>query len=51
MWHVERTGKYRVLVGKPEEKRHLEDPGVGGSLVLKWIFGKWDDGMDWIHLA
>jgi hypothetical protein len=39
---AERTGACRVLVGKPEEKRHLEDLGVGGSLVLKWIFEKWD---------
>jgi len=45
---AERTGVCRVLVGKPEEKRHLRDLGVGGILVLKWIFGKWDEahGLD-----
>ena len=31
---AERTDEYRVLVGKPEEKRHLENLGVDGSLVL-----------------
>jgi hypothetical protein len=40
---AERTGACMVLVGKPEEKRHLEDLGVGGILVLKWIFEKWDE--------
>ena len=29
----------------------LEDPGVGGTVILKQIFEKWDGGMDWINLA
>jgi hypothetical protein len=29
-------------VKKPEEKRHLEDPGVDGRIILKWILRKWD---------
>jgi len=37
--HVARMGKttgvYRVLVGKPEEKKHLEDAGVDGRIILK----------------
>jgi len=31
---------------------HLDDPIVGGRIILKWIFRKWDvGGMDWIDLA
>jgi hypothetical protein len=26
----------------------LEDPGVDGRIILRWIFRKWDGGMDWI---
>jgi hypothetical protein len=29
------------LVGKPEEKRPLEEIGVDGRAVLKWIPWKW----------
>jgi hypothetical protein len=29
----------------------LGDPGVDGRIILKWIFKKWDGGMDWIGLA
>ena len=30
----------------------LEDPGVDGRIILRWIFRKWDvGGMDWIELA
>jgi len=43
--HVTRMGHsrgvYRVLGGKPEEKDHLEDPGVDERVRLSWIFRKW----------
>jgi hypothetical protein len=45
---------YRVLVGKPEGKGHLEDGGVGGSIGLEWILGRLTGaggGVEWIHLA
>jgi hypothetical protein len=29
----------------------LGDSGVDGRIILKWIFEKWDKGMDWIELA
>jgi hypothetical protein len=31
---------YRVLVGKPEGKRLLEDQGVDGRMVLERILGR-----------
>ena len=27
------------------ERDHLEDPGVDGSVILRWIFRKWDVGV------
>jgi hypothetical protein len=36
---------YRILVGKPEEKRPLEDQDAGGWTILKWILER-KDGMD-----
>jgi len=38
----ERRSVHRVLVGKPEEKVHSEDPGVNGRIILRRIFRKWD---------
>ena len=38
-----------MLVGKPEEKNHLQNLGIDGRTVLKWIFKKWD-GDAWTGL-
>jgi hypothetical protein len=40
MWNLWGRGTYRVLVGKPEGKNYLQDLGVDGRIVLKWIFKK-----------
>jgi len=46
--HLARMGKrrdvYVVLVGEPGVRDHLEDPGVDGRIILRWIFRKWDVG-------
>jgi hypothetical protein len=28
----------------PRERYHLEDPGIDGRIILKWICRKWDGG-------
>jgi hypothetical protein len=33
-------------VGKPKGRRPLENPGVDGKIILKWIFKEWDGGID-----
>jgi hypothetical protein len=33
----ERRGTFKILVGNWKERGHLEDPGVDGRIVLKWI--------------
>jgi len=33
----ERRGVYSILGGEPEEKNHMEDPDVDGSIILRWI--------------
>jgi hypothetical protein len=38
----EKRGAYRVLVWIPEGKRDLEDPGIDGRIILRWIIRKWD---------
>jgi len=33
------------------ERDHLQDPGVDGRIMLRWIFKNSDGAMDWIDLA
>jgi hypothetical protein len=32
----------RFWQGNLRENDHLEDPGVDGRIILRWIFRKWD---------
>jgi hypothetical protein len=29
---------------KPEKRVHLDDPGIDGRVILRWIIRKWDGG-------
>ena len=37
------------------EREHLEDPGVDGRVILRWIFNKWDvgvwTGLIWLRIV
>jgi len=41
--------------GNLRERDHLEDPGVDGRTILRWIFRKWDvrtwTGLSWLRIA
>ena len=43
-------GTHRVSVGKPAGKEHLEDPGIYGRIILKWILNRMADG-NWTDMA
>jgi hypothetical protein len=45
----EKRNAYKILVGKPEGKRHWEDLDVGGWTILKLILER-QDAMVWIGL-
>jgi hypothetical protein len=41
----------RIWWGNLRERVHLEDPDLDGRILFKWIFRRWDGGMDWIDLT
>jgi len=52
-WSVTHVGDwrsaYKVLVGRPEGRNHLENLGVDWMIILRLIFKKWD-GAAWNEL-
>jgi hypothetical protein len=42
--------------GNLRERDQLEDTGVDGGIILRWIFGKWDvrvwvwNGLSWLRI-
>ena len=56
MWNVlggGGRGAYRVLVGWPDGKNHLENLSVDGRMILKWIFKKreGEGGLIWLRIG
>jgi len=47
----ERRGVYRFWCVNLRERYHLGVPGIDERIILRWIFRKWDVGMDRIELA
>ena len=51
----EGRGVHRVLVGKPEGKRHWRGPDADGRIILRWIFRKWEgvvrSGWRWLRIG
>jgi hypothetical protein len=52
-WHVWGSGEGHTgfLWGNLRQTDHLEDPCLYERIILRWIFRKWDGGVDWIDLA
>ena len=52
--HVARMGREEARTGfwwgNLRERDHLEDPDVDGTIILRWVFRKWDDELG-LHLS
>jgi len=51
----EGRGVYRILVGRAEGKGPLGDPGVEVSIIVRWVFRRWDlgvrTGSSWLRIG
>ena len=51
----EKRGIYRVWCENLRERVRMEDPGVNGRIILRWIFRKWDEGVwtgsSWLRIV
>jgi hypothetical protein len=33
-----------IFGGELRERDHLEDTGIDGKIILRWLFKKWNEG-------
>ena len=47
MWHIWGTGEMHIGFwwGDLRERDHMEDLGLDGRIILKWVLKEWD-GLD-----
>jgi len=57
--HIARMGRVDIYTGlwwgNLRERDHLEDPGIDGRIILRWILRNWDVGVwtgsSWLRIG